>query len=56
MSTYYEAPDADSEPTLWRAESSDDPRPAALLRRCDLPTQARDLWPLFVASVAGEWS
>ena len=38
--------DAENEPTLWRGDP--DHNPSAVLRRCDLPAQHRDLWDRFV--------
>lgn len=37
------APDGENEPTLWRHTNRPD-APSAVLRRCDLPEQHRDLW------------
>jgi hypothetical protein len=49
------APDGDGEPTIWRGDLECD-RPAAVLRRCDLPAAHRDLWERFVAGIrCGEY-
>tara|TARA_R100001244_G_scaffold6385_10_gene7522 strand:+ start:611 stop:802 length:192 start_codon:yes stop_codon:yes gene_type:complete len=45
------APDGEDEPTLWRATRGPD-LPAAVLRRCDLPSEHRDLWEHIAGSVA----
>ena len=52
MSRYFEAPDAEDEPTLWERT---DGEPIAVLRRCELDERFRSpLWPLIVEAVV--WS
>jgi hypothetical protein len=48
MSRYFEAPDAEDEPTLWERTEGD---PIAALRRCELTEMGRTLWPRIVEAV-----
>lgn len=49
MADLFVADDAEGEPTLWRITDRPD-YPSAVLRRCDLPPQHRDLWDRLVSS------
>lgn len=45
---YFEALDAENEPTLWLQLEGE---PIAMLRRCELPERARLMWPFIVKAV-----
>jgi hypothetical protein len=48
VSAYFEAPDAEDEPTLWLRT---DREPIAALRRCELHELLRPIWDRIVEAV-----